>query len=370
MYLRSGQSTYGGNPGHFAQNNLYRFTQNHTGALFQNLSTVATFFSAVAATTLQYTYGDHSSHTQVAVNLLWVISLVFSLASAINSQLANHWRQSAFRSPRSRVPWWVYIWITRTPLIFLISSVVAFSAGLVCFTFSVFGGTVIPIVTTVCTSFTYFVLLAVGIWSAGERYTFSRTGGKRWLTDLLQEAIRNPKRRPGISWFSIRSFKIIENVFNLLKKLRDFVYPITSELYQFASSAFATLFGVGSGANAGLAQDSLPLTDPSHVTSPFTPSGTAPHAPPGPDVAILPTGTPVSDLGEGDGSLSVPGTEVHSLSAATVNFRTLVGRVIQLNRELSRDTNQCESNSLRGSFVLPFKNSDAPKVSICSRIAD
>ena len=125
---------------------------------------VATFFSAVTATTIQFTYDKNVTSIERAVNLLWVGSLVFSLASAINSQLAYHWRSAIYRSPRSCVPWWVSIWITGTPLAFLVASVLAYSAGLVCFTFSVFSGTFIPIVITVCTSMT----------SVGTRLCFSR----------------------------------------------------------------------------------------------------------------------------------------------------------------------------------------------------
>ena len=69
-----------------------RFTQHHTANGLQNLSTVATFFSAVTATTIQYSYQSNSTTTQEAVNALWLMALIFSLASAINSQLAYHWR--------------------------------------------------------------------------------------------------------------------------------------------------------------------------------------------------------------------------------------------------------------------------------------
>lgn len=85
-----------------------------------------------------------------------------------------------YRSPRACVPWWVSVWITRTPLMFLVASVIAFSAGLVCFTFSNFGaGSYVPIVTTVSTSISSFALFAVGFWFAGERYAFGKTKGRK-----------------------------------------------------------------------------------------------------------------------------------------------------------------------------------------------
>jgi hypothetical protein len=40
------------------------------------------------------------------------------------------------RSPGHRVPWWVLIWIKRSPLVFLVFSVACFSVGLVLFTYS------------------------------------------------------------------------------------------------------------------------------------------------------------------------------------------------------------------------------------------
>ncbi|QRW18765.1 WD repeat protein [Rhizoctonia solani] len=164
-----------------------RFSQKHTATGLQNLSTVATFFSGVTATTLQFSFEAHNDAVQNLVNGLWISSLVFSIASAINSQLAYHWRAAMYRSPRCYVPWWVSIWITRTPLFFLVGSVIAFSAGLCVFTYS---SDQSPAVSAVVTSFTVVTssaLLCVGLWFASERWTFARTKGSRWLLDILEE---------------------------------------------------------------------------------------------------------------------------------------------------------------------------------------
>ncbi len=40
------------------------------------------------------------------------------------------------RSPGHHVPWWVLIWLKRSPLVFLVLSVACFSIGLVLFTYS------------------------------------------------------------------------------------------------------------------------------------------------------------------------------------------------------------------------------------------
>ncbi|KAG8750778.1 hypothetical protein FRC11_010066, partial [Ceratobasidium sp. 423] len=164
-----------------------RFSQKHTATGLQNLSTVATFFSGVTATTLQFSYEAHDETIQNLVNGLWISSLVFSIASAINSQLAYHWRAAMYRSPRCYVPWWVSIWITRTPLFFLVGSVIAFSAGLCVFTYSSGQARAVSAVVTSFTVVTSSALLCVGLWFASERWTFARTKGSRWLLDILEE---------------------------------------------------------------------------------------------------------------------------------------------------------------------------------------
>jgi hypothetical protein len=98
------------------------------------------------------------------------------------------------------VPWWVSIWITRTPLFFLVISVISFSAGLVCFTFFVFAHTIIPLFCAIWTSISSFALLAVALWFASERWAFSKTKGRKWLADVLSEFWRDSKQATGINW--------------------------------------------------------------------------------------------------------------------------------------------------------------------------
>ncbi|CAE6502946.1 unnamed protein product [Rhizoctonia solani] len=73
---------------------ITRFTQEHTTSGLQNLSTVATFLSGVTATTLQvmFSLSAHGAPLPDFVNGLWISSLIFSIASAINSQLAYHFQ--------------------------------------------------------------------------------------------------------------------------------------------------------------------------------------------------------------------------------------------------------------------------------------
>ena len=91
------------------------------------------------------------------------------------------------RSPGHRVPWWVLIWIKRSPLIFLVVSVAAFSAGLCLFAYSSHQSSLTTTLTTVFTAFSSFGLVAVSAWFAFERWAFSRHRGKKWLMDVLAE---------------------------------------------------------------------------------------------------------------------------------------------------------------------------------------
>ncbi len=114
---------------------------------------------------------------------------------------------SISRSPGNRVPWWVLIWIKRSPLVFLVLSVACFSVGFVLFAYSskqacLFCSLVsssthltyflpqnsaVATVTTVFTAFSSFGLVAVSAWFASERWVFSRHNGKKWLQDSLDD---------------------------------------------------------------------------------------------------------------------------------------------------------------------------------------
>ncbi|KAG1834776.1 WD40-repeat-containing domain protein [Suillus variegatus] len=167
-----------------------RFAQKHAAANLLTLSTVATFFSAVTATTLQFSYSQTGDMLSDAVNAFWFSSLVFSIAAAVNSLLGLSWKQAMYRSPGDRVPWWVLMWIKRSPLVFLVMSVTCFSAGLVLFTYSTQQGKVTSTITTVFTAFTSFGLAAVSAWVASEKWTFVHHRGSKWLSDVLKDALR------------------------------------------------------------------------------------------------------------------------------------------------------------------------------------
>ena len=62
---------------------------------YLNITTIATFFSSVTATTLQFSLPDSSTLLGSVVNFFWLLSLVFSVSSAISSLLGMTWRKSS-----------------------------------------------------------------------------------------------------------------------------------------------------------------------------------------------------------------------------------------------------------------------------------
>lgn len=64
------------------------------------MTTIATFFSSVTASTLQYSFQRTDTRMGGAVNLFWFVSLVFSVSSGVSSLLGMTWRRSSM---------WVYL---------------------------------------------------------------------------------------------------------------------------------------------------------------------------------------------------------------------------------------------------------------------
>ena len=71
-----------------------RNAQKHAANNLLNLSTVATFFSAVTATTMQFSFDQTDTLLANGVNGFWFISLVFSIGAAVNSLLGVTWKQA------------------------------------------------------------------------------------------------------------------------------------------------------------------------------------------------------------------------------------------------------------------------------------
>ncbi|KAK7023190.1 catabolite degradation [Favolaschia claudopus] len=189
-----------------------------------NLSTIATFFSAVTATTLQSSFVLLETPTQHAVNGFWFSSLVFSIAAVVNNLVGLTWMQAIYRSPRHRLPWWVLIWIKRSPLVFLVLSIVCFSIGLCLFVYASGQHRVTSAIITISTVFTSFGLAAVSTWLLFERYVFLRHRGGKWLPDVLAAM---PDE--------IRAIPSVQRTMDVLRKIRRRWRMAVKTIAQFAS---------------------------------------------------------------------------------------------------------------------------------------
>lgn len=69
-------------------------TQQNQASTYLIMTTIATFFSGVTATTLQFTFNQTTAAIDNIVNALLFSSLIFSIASAVNSLLIMSWKRS------------------------------------------------------------------------------------------------------------------------------------------------------------------------------------------------------------------------------------------------------------------------------------
>ncbi|KAH9048437.1 WD40-repeat-containing domain protein [Lactarius hengduanensis] len=186
-----------------------RFAQQHGASNFLNLSTIATFFSAVTATTMQFSYQNVGTALADAVNAFWLTSMVFSIAAAVNSLLGLTWKQSAYRSPSHQVPWWVLLWLKRTPLVFLVLSVACFSIGLVLFAYSSGQSPFVSAITTLFTALNSFGLATVSTWFVLERWVSNKHKGSKWLSDFFDDI-----------WKLVRPVLSFHQVFYIAHRIR------------------------------------------------------------------------------------------------------------------------------------------------------
>ncbi|KAJ7223731.1 quinon protein alcohol dehydrogenase-like superfamily [Mycena haematopus] len=275
-----------------------RFGQKHKTDNLLNLSTVATFFSAVTATTLQFSFNVTGTPIRDAVNSFWFASLVFSIAAAVNSLLGLTWKQAMYRSPGHRVPWWVLIWIKRSPLVFLVMSVACFSVGLCLFAYASNQSIVTSTITTIFTVFTSFGLAAVSAWFASERYIYLRYSGRKWLSDVLQDATDRFMAIPGV--YRIR--RIFRALKRRLRTSKKAVARITSKTVHMISGDSSD-----SEKSDDLEGNILPMSnghtrETSAMTSVVHLQDTSPTASPSPEPSALPNTPTLSTLSTAVGS--------------------------------------------------------------------
>lgn len=165
---------------------VMRSLQKHDWSYLVNLSTTAAFFSGVTATAAQYSFARTGNTLENMVNLLFFGSLVLSISTVVNSLLGLTWKQAIYRSPRHRVPWWILVWITRSPIVSMVISVSLFSTGLVCFCFTT-QTLFVSVTILLLTCFATFGLLVVSTWFMAEWWIYRKHRGLRWLSDVIHD---------------------------------------------------------------------------------------------------------------------------------------------------------------------------------------
>lgn len=156
----------------------------------------------MTATAIQYILPLGDSPAAVAIALLWFLSLVLSIGSAIGSQLAITWESSYSKSPEDRVPRLIFLIIDRMPLALLGASSIYLLAGIPLFLFEVYGHrhSLVPITITLCTS-SLLVLFTIGcFWLLGELWAAGRR--EKHLEDRLFD---RPQENDDI-WFNSAAY--------------------------------------------------------------------------------------------------------------------------------------------------------------------
>ncbi|KAI8972801.1 WD40 repeat-like protein [Trametes punicea] len=311
-----------------------RFAQKHASQNLLNLSTVATFFSAVTATTMQFSFDMTDSTLANAVNSFWFTSLVFSIGAAVNSLLGVTWKQAMYRSPGHRVPWWVLIWIKRSPLAFLVLSVACFSIGLVLFAYSSGQHQVTCTLTTVFSACSIVGLGAVSIWFASERWTFSRHNGTKWLADVLSETKVKVKSTRGVKWLIYEprawAWTCSRWTQRHFRKLSDAVSELSARtISRLNTVSDEKLADAERGVTPGLTSPMSAYASPEPMSPPLRRG--ASESGPLPTVSEARTNTAASIAGEEDGTASMMSDTVGPLpGAGRGRFANAVRAVIKM----------------------------------------
>ncbi|RXW19261.1 hypothetical protein EST38_g6603 [Candolleomyces aberdarensis] len=220
---------------------------------------------------------DPTRTDSTIVNTLWFSFLVFSIAAAVNSLLGSTWKRAMYRSPKHRVPWWVLIWIKRSPLVFLVLSVVCFSIGLCAFSYASGQPRITSTFTTVLTALTSFGLAAVSIWFALERWVFARHRGQKLLSDVLRETTGYFIWYSAVELLYRFCYFLYRNVFKF-EKLVSKVLSMFSEMCRFHRDNDQELDDIEAPAS--------PQSPPQPpVNSPTSPNDVVPETPASPSAA-------------------------------------------------------------------------------------
>ncbi|KAF8074129.1 hypothetical protein FPV67DRAFT_1739939 [Lyophyllum atratum] len=152
---------------------VMQYEQKRDAESVLNMSTVATFFSAVTATTLQMSVsiqGDSPNKAIIIVNTFWFCSLVLSIGAALNSLMAGAWKRTPYGRRGRTLPLWVTIWIHLSAPVFLAASIACFSIGLVFFAYGSDQKNITSVFTLITTIVTFFGFITVASWILYERW--------------------------------------------------------------------------------------------------------------------------------------------------------------------------------------------------------
>ncbi|KAG9318950.1 WD40-repeat-containing domain protein [Chiua virens] len=165
------------------------FHQQHATKNLLNVSTLSIVFGVVDASLLVCSSHMTGNVLANSVNIFWMSSLVFSIASGVNGLLGLTWKQSTYRSPVHRVPWWFLVWMKGSPLVFLVIAIACFSAGVVLFTYSSGQNPVTSAVIVCTTLIASSGLISISSWFVLERWTFLKQREQKWLEEVISETL-------------------------------------------------------------------------------------------------------------------------------------------------------------------------------------
>ncbi|KAI5122883.1 hypothetical protein M0805_003335 [Coniferiporia weirii] len=151
--------------------------QQHKTSRYLDMSTIATFFSAVTAAMLQFTINNNSQPVSVVTNTFMFSSLVFSIGSAVNSLLVTAWRRSFVREPDKALPYWYSAWLNSGPMVSLVVAGAFFSVALCLLMFSSGQHLVTRGVILVFSGIHAAGLLLLSVLFISEKWTFRNEAG-------------------------------------------------------------------------------------------------------------------------------------------------------------------------------------------------
>lgn len=174
------------------------------------ITTAAIFFSTVAATTLQVTYGLEPQTTDILnINTLLYASLIFSIGAALNSLLSLAWKQTIYGSRRNLLSRGVSLYFRAYPLLFLVISIVSFSAATVYLSWDSQQTYVTRLVTVIATGATMLGLLGAAALLIFERW-INLNAVINHLSLPLHDAYENTEKFESSSVFSAESVMTCE----------------------------------------------------------------------------------------------------------------------------------------------------------------